>query len=110
MARRGSIWDYACFERWAEKDFSDDRNDFKMFRYKGKLPISYLEKYGKIFCAIRPDYINIDFDLWKADFRIIDEFNGVTPAKFDIDKFEANCEYVYKRYVLNDENAIKPQL
>ena len=42
MARRGSIWDYACFERWAEKDFSDDKKKKKMFRYKGKLPISYL--------------------------------------------------------------------
>lgn len=107
---RDSIWNNSYFERWPEKDFKDDRNSFIMFRYKGKLPISYLEK-GKIYCCVRLDYLpDIEFKEWRDDFKICDEFNGVSYAKFNVDKLERNCEYLLKRYILKEEDAVRPSI
>lgn len=108
---RDSIWSNSYFERWPEKDFKDDRNSFTMFRYKGKLPISYMEKYNKIFCCVRLDYFqDIEFKEWRDDFKICDEFNGVSYAKFNVDKLEINCEYLLKRYILKEEDAVRPSV
>ena len=95
-------------ERWPEKDFSDDRSNFTMYRYKGKLPISFLHKYRQYFICIRLDYLGIDFNTYKEDFKIIDYFNGVKEREFDADKFQVLCEYIYQKYIEGNTDIEKP--
>ena len=97
-------------ERWPEKDFSDDRSHFTMYRYKGKLPISYLYKYSKYFICIRPDYLGLDYKEYREDFKIIDYFNGVKEREFDSDKFQQCCEYIYQKYLEGNKDIEPPTL
>ena len=86
------------FDRAEELDFSDDGAKFRMYKYKGRLPISVSSGYGMVFVCIRPDYVRKRKDYNSHDYyKFCDEFNGVDTAYFNnnMDKFIDNCEKMY---------------
>ena len=86
------------FVRHAEKDFKDDGATFRMYYYKDVLPISaYNSKTYGTFVDIRLDYVGIFWNKWKADYAIVEEFNGC--EEFNMEKFIENCEYICKKYI-----------
>ena len=91
----------AYFTRDKERDFFDDGNCFRMYKYKNVLPISVLHSkeiyYGgesSIFCDIRLDYLGFRYHEYKEDDAIIDKYNGVSNLKFDMNDFIENCEFI----------------
>lgn len=98
---------YNC-ERWPERDFKDDKNSFLMYKYKGKLPISCMEKGGKLYLCIRPDYLGIQHK--NEDFEIISYFNCVPVHRYDPNLFERLCEYIYQKYVMENTEVERPKI
>lgn len=78
-------------------DFSDDGNSFRGYLYKDTIPITYLRKYGEVFCSIRMDYLLPYEDYRKAQLSY-DAFNGVMPERFNMVEFLENCEQCYLFY------------
>lgn len=94
------------FERRPDMDFGDDGNHFRIYFYKGILPISVCSYQEDRFIDIRLDYLGIDYRTYKEDFRVLDEFNGVNVNNFNMDKLIENCEYIIAKY-LNKEEEIE---
>lgn len=93
-----------AFVRHPEKDFSDDGTRFRVYYYKDKLPLSVTnsERYGA-FVSVRLDYLGIPFAVCRDDYKIADEFNGVSIV--DMEKLIANCEYLVDKYLDNPMNV-----
>ena len=91
------------FVRHEEDDFSDDGNYFKGYKYKDILPISSLSSRGEAYISIRMDYLGFDYDLYREDRGIEDEFNGVRVEDVDMEKLAQNCEYLIEKYINDPE-------
>lgn len=78
-------------------DFSDDGNSFRGYLYKGTIPITYLRKYGEVFCSIRLDYLMSYLDYRDSEI-CYDRFNGVDPDRFNMQEFLDICEKSYQFY------------
>ena len=92
------VFSRKLFVRHPEQDFRDDGTSFRLTYYKDTVPVSVASWNGMRFVAIRLDYAGIDWNQYKEDYSIIDEFNGVADNKFDMDKFVANCEFMLNKY------------
>lgn len=87
------------FTRWNEKDFSDDGTRFRMYLYKGRLPVSQTSWNGSTFTCIRLDYLGLFYHDYEEDLSIMNEFNGIEIEHADKEKFVANCEYILNKYL-----------
>lgn len=89
------------FVRHAEEDFVDDGTKFRLYYYKDVLPISATNgKYGAFVC-IRMDYLGINYEAYKEDYKILDEFNGC--EEVDMKKLIENCEFICEKYNLRGD-------
>lgn len=88
------------FTRWTEEDFSDDGTRFRMYLYKGKLPISQTTWNGCTFTCIRLDYLGFSYHDYEEDVALMDEFNGIEIERANKEKFIANCEYILNKYIV----------
>ena len=91
------------FERDEANDFGDDGNYFRMYKYKGVLPITALHRDGYVYVTIRdPKDRNGNYiEIWK-DRDEFDPFryNGVSEQSWDLKKFTAICEGICLKYNL----------
>lgn len=86
------------FVRRKDMDFRDDGTAFRIYFYKGVLPISVATWNGTKFVCIRLDYLGIHYNEYKEDLKVLDEFNGIDNV--DMKKFVSNCEYIVAKYNL----------
>lgn len=87
------------FVRHAEKDFTDDGTKFRFYYYKDVLPVDATnsQEYGA-FVSIRMDYLRMNYESYKEDYKILNEFNGC--EEVNMEKLIENCEFICKKYSL----------
>lgn len=83
------------FVRREDLDFEDDGSHFRGFAYKN-LPITTLYSDGRVYCSVRPDYINynnVPWEMWKEteEYNLGDKYNG-TEDLIDLDDLADICE------------------
>ena len=83
------------FVRREDLDFEDDGNHFRGFAYKN-LPITTLYSNGRVYCSVRPDYINynnVPWEMWRKEeeYKLCDKYNG-TSDLIDLDDLADICE------------------
>ena len=100
MAKR-FVLNRNLFTRWPEEDFSDDGTRFRVYKYKGILPISQTTFNGSTFTAIRLDYAGFTYKDYKEDVILLNAFNGIEIERADKAIFIANCEYILNKYFQN---------
>lgn len=68
------------FQRDPSNDFSDDGTRFRMYLYKGKLPMSYASHQGNAYIALRPDYMGLRYEQYRKlpSYKDMDKYNGVS--------------------------------
>lgn len=98
--------------RTPETDFSDDRNRFKTYLYRGVVPISYLkDKYvGDIYLTIAFHHLDdINYEEYSKfkSYKLGDEFNGVSESTYDAEKFKANLDAAYND-IMEFRNNVQP--
>lgn len=98
--------------RTPETDFSDDRNRFKTYLYRGVVPISYLkDKYvGDIYLTIAFHHLDdINYEEYSKfkSYELGDEFNGVPESTYDAEKFKANLDAAYND-IMEFRNNVQP--
>lgn len=98
--------------RTPETDFSDDRNRFTTYLYRGVVPISYLkDKYdGDIYLTIAFHHLNdINYEEYSKfkSYELGDEFNGVSESTYDAEKFKANLDAAYND-IMEFRNNVQP--
>lgn len=99
MANKRFTLSKKFFTRWTEQDFSDDGTRFRMYLYKGKLPVSQTAWRGSTYTSIRLDYLGFSYRDYKEDVTLMNEFNGIEIERADKEKFIANCEYILNKYL-----------
>ena len=108
MAHQRIYLDRQLYIRWPDEDFSDDGTKFVMYKYKNKLPISRASGTENLYLSIRLDYIGISYSQYCRDSDITYFYNGVPRDRFDLQRFNQFCEYIYQKYIENNPNIEKP--
>ena len=85
------------FVRREDLDFSDDGSRFRGFSYKG-LPITTLYSDGRVYCDVRPDYLQykgVPWEMWKEteEYKLCDKYNG-TSELIDLEDLANICDRV----------------
>lgn len=99
MANKRFTLSRKLFVRWEEEDFTDDGTRFRMYLYKGQLPVSQTTWRGSTYTSIRLDYLGFSYRDYKEDVTLMNEFNGIEIEYADKEKFIANCEYILNKYL-----------
>lgn len=107
MAKRFTL-KRTLFVRHPEEDFNDDGNEFRIYYYKDKLPISVCTYDGDIYLAMRPDYLGYNWKDYQEDYKVLDKYNGVYNV-YNIDKeqLEEDCEAMYQKYCVEKPAQIE---
>lgn len=103
MAHKKIYLDKSVISRDPSLDFSDDGTRFVGYKYKGKLPITRASGTEDLYLCIRLDYLSFSYNEYKDDYDILDYYNGVDREEFSAPFFNELCEYIYQKYLENNE-------
>ena len=103
------------FERWAEKDFSDDGNRFTCYKVGDRVRVTKLVADGQAYISASIDGIKLPYEVYSKlpHYKALDNLNGVGLATIDEEdliELYHTCIAYEQEYTTAEDNIVMPTI